>query len=136
MSSGAGFIPVPGCVIYGTSKYGVFGLSENLRIELASYGIGVTVVGPASVKTDMTQKLACRGIFNAITDKKGSMMEPEYVAKKIVKATKKNKFILLPGVEIKIAYWIKRFSQRFFISGSKFAYKYIRNLAKKQGIGS
>ena len=132
MSSGAGFIALPGTIIYGTSKYGVYGFSENLRIELANYGIGVTVVGPGSVKTDMTQKLVSRGVFTAIDSTKQRLMMPEQIAKKIVKAVKKNKFILLPGAEIKVVYYLKRISQGFFNFGMKQLYKMIRKNAEKQ----
>ena len=132
MSSGAGFIALPGSIIYGTSKYGVYGFSENLRIELAHHGIGVTVVGPSSVKTDMIQKLNGRGIFTALDSSKQRLMMPEHIAKKIVKAVKKNKFILLPGAEIKVVYYLKRISQGFFNFGMKQLYKMIRKNAEKQ----
>ena len=132
MSSGAGFIALPGSIVYGTSKYGVYGFSENLRIELAHYGIGVTVVGPGGVKTDMTQKLVGRGVFTVIDASKQRLMMPEQIAKKIVKAVKKNKFILMPGASMKAVYYVKRISQGFFNFGMKQLYKIIRKNAEKQ----
>lgn len=53
-SSIAGFIAGPGNGIYTTSKFAVVGLSETLRIELARYNIGVTVLCPGAVKTRIT----------------------------------------------------------------------------------
>ena len=51
-SSMAGMIPVPGFAgIYATSKFAVRGLSDALRLALAPYGIGVSVLCPGLVRT-------------------------------------------------------------------------------------
>lgn len=47
----AGLIPPPFQVLYSTTKYGVVGLSESLRFELADEGIHVSVVCPGNVAT-------------------------------------------------------------------------------------
>ena len=46
-----GLVPFPSTASYVTSKYGVVGLSNVLRIEGAEYGIKVSVVCPGYVKT-------------------------------------------------------------------------------------
>jgi len=48
-SSFAGLIPAPFQALYCTTKYGVIGLSESLRFELADEGIHVSVVCPGNV---------------------------------------------------------------------------------------
>jgi len=51
-SSMAGMIPVPSFAgIYATSKFAVRGMSDALRLALAPYGIGVSVLCPGLVKT-------------------------------------------------------------------------------------
>jgi len=51
-SSMAGMIPVPPFAgVYATSKFAVRGLSDALRLALAPYGIGVSVLCPGMVKT-------------------------------------------------------------------------------------
>jgi len=51
-SSMAGMIPVPPFAgIYAASKFAVRGLSDSLRLALAPYGIGVSVLCPGMVKT-------------------------------------------------------------------------------------
>lgn len=54
-ASGAGLVPPvrEGSVIYTTSKYGVVGMSEALSVELEPLGIGVTVLCPGPVATDI-----------------------------------------------------------------------------------
>ena len=49
----AGHLAVPGLGVYGTSKFAVVGLSETLRIELAEHGIGVSVLCPGVVNTNI-----------------------------------------------------------------------------------
>lgn len=48
-SSLAGLVPLPYQALYSTTKYGVVGLSECLRFELADEGIHVSVVCPGAV---------------------------------------------------------------------------------------
>jgi NAD(P)-dependent dehydrogenase (short-subunit alcohol dehydrogenase family) len=51
-SSMAGMIPVPAFAgIYATSKFAVRGMSDALRLALAPYGIGVSVLCPGLVRT-------------------------------------------------------------------------------------
>lgn len=51
--STAGIMPTPGVGVYATSKYAVVGLSEHLRIDLAPHAIGVSVLCPGGVLTQI-----------------------------------------------------------------------------------
>jgi len=57
-ASGAGLAATSSGVLYTTSKYGVVGMSEALNAELASTGIGVSVLCPGPVATDIVQRSA------------------------------------------------------------------------------
>lgn len=50
-ASGAGHIAVPGLSVYNATKFAVVGLSETMHGELASKGVGVSVLCPGVVKT-------------------------------------------------------------------------------------
>ena len=51
-SSMAGMIPVPPFAgVYAASKFAIRGLSDSLRLALAPYGIGVSVLCPGMVRT-------------------------------------------------------------------------------------
>ncbi|HEX7784479.1 MAG TPA: SDR family NAD(P)-dependent oxidoreductase [Sphingobium sp.] len=52
-ASGAGLYTGPGNVLYCTAKFAVVGLSEALHAELQSEGIGVSVLCPGPVATDI-----------------------------------------------------------------------------------
>jgi NAD(P)-dependent dehydrogenase (short-subunit alcohol dehydrogenase family) len=54
VSSMGGFLPVPGQTIYGASKAAVKLLSEGLFAELLDTNVGVSVVMPGAVGTDIT----------------------------------------------------------------------------------
>ncbi|MCY3819645.1 MAG: SDR family NAD(P)-dependent oxidoreductase [Gammaproteobacteria bacterium] len=49
----AGHVPVPGLSVYNTTKFAVVGLSETMRAELASRNIGVSVLCPGFVDTNI-----------------------------------------------------------------------------------
>ena len=52
-ASTAGLIPTPGVGVYATAKYAVVGLSEHLRMDLAKHAIGVSVLCPGGVLTQI-----------------------------------------------------------------------------------
>lgn len=45
---------IPGVGAYAVAKYGVTALSENLRVELAPHGVGVSVLCPGYVQTNLS----------------------------------------------------------------------------------
>ena len=55
-ASGAGLVAAGGGVLYHTAKFGVVGLTEALRVELAPLGIGCTVLCPGPVATDIVAR--------------------------------------------------------------------------------
>lgn len=52
-ASGAGLVPAGGGYMYVTSKYAVVGLSESMRRDLAKRGVGMSVLCPGPVATDI-----------------------------------------------------------------------------------
>jgi NAD(P)-dependent dehydrogenase (short-subunit alcohol dehydrogenase family) len=55
-ASGAGLVEAGSGVMYHTAKFGVVGLSESLRPELRSLGIGVSVLCPGPVATGIIDR--------------------------------------------------------------------------------
>ena len=54
-ASMAGLLASGGLGVYCTTKYAVVGLSECLRLDLAPHGIGVSVLCPGFVSTNITE---------------------------------------------------------------------------------
>lgn len=57
-ASGAGLAATGSGVLYTTSKFAVVGMSEALNAELSSAGVGVSVLCPGPVATDIVQRSA------------------------------------------------------------------------------
>ena len=113
VASSAGLIASPGMSAYTTTKFGIVGLSEVLRNEVARFGIGVTVVCPGFVRTNIFDATERRG-FNeeAATKDLPSWLgiTKETCAKNVLSAVQRNKFLIIPGPEMKVVYGFKRFA--------------------------
>jgi NAD(P)-dependent dehydrogenase (short-subunit alcohol dehydrogenase family) len=84
VASVAGKTAFPNLVTYCAAKHGVVGLSEALRVELRGTGIGVSVVMPAIVRTELAAGLRPSRGFKPST--------PEEVAEAIVEALRVDRF--------------------------------------------
>lgn len=104
ISSSAGTAGVPGLADYCASKWGAFGFDESVRLELKSLGktgVKTTVVCPFFIKT---------GMFLGATTKWPKllpMLEPEYVAMKIMRAIRCNQDMLCIPVAIHLAFFAR-----------------------------
>src|SRR5271168_752694 len=62
VSSAAGLIGLPWHAAYSASKFGLRGLSEVLRFDLARHRIGVSVAVPGAVKTPLVDTVEIAGV--------------------------------------------------------------------------
>ncbi|OYT55637.1 MAG: short-chain dehydrogenase [Desulfurococcales archaeon ex4484_217_2] len=88
MASMLGFIAIPKRSAYCASKAGVIGLTKELAVEWAKYGIRVVGVAPGWVATKRVIELTKKGVVNEEVVKTltpmGRMATPEEVAKLMV----------------------------------------------------
>lgn len=103
IGSVSGIIGFPGMIPYASSKFALEGLSESLRLELSRKSIFVSIVQPASYKTDIWDKTFNQmGTANIECDLKNSILsqakfqsenssDPQEVAKLIKKICKTKK---------------------------------------------
>jgi NADP-dependent 3-hydroxy acid dehydrogenase YdfG len=84
IASAAGKAGFPGGATYCATKHAVVGLSEAIRAEVRDSGIGVTVIMPTVVHTELGSGLAETRSFKAV--------EPEDVAAAIVDALHRNRY--------------------------------------------
>jgi len=132
VASAAGLIASPGMSAYTTTKFGIVGLSEVLRNELARFGIGVTVVCPGFVRTSIFNTTQLRGVKD---EKEARAVPPwlgiskETCAKDIRKAVEKNKFLIIPGPEMKVVYCFKRFAPFMYQGFNKMMGKHIERIS-------
>lgn len=62
VASAAGIIGLPWHAAYSASKFGLRGVSEVLRFDLAAAGIGVHLVCPGAVDTGLTETVRIAGV--------------------------------------------------------------------------
>jgi len=115
VSSAAGLVALPWHAAYSASKYGLRGLSEVLRFDLARHRIGVSVVVPGAVKTPLVQTVHIAGVdredpvVQMWTDRfAGHAVSPEHVADRILRGVAKNRYLIYTSPDIRALYMFKR----------------------------
>jgi NAD(P)-dependent dehydrogenase (short-subunit alcohol dehydrogenase family) len=117
-SSIAGIVAGPGNGIYSATKFAIRGLSESLRYDLAPYNIGVSVLCPGTVDTNLHQGEEHRpgrykGVVNNVVLKNRSLtgrlfrevlptgMDPVEVGEKVLAGIQRNDFYILSHPEFR-----------------------------------
>jgi NAD(P)-dependent dehydrogenase (short-subunit alcohol dehydrogenase family) len=115
VSSAAGLVALPWHAAYSASKYGLRGLSEVLRFDLARHGIGVSVVVPGAVRTPLVQTVQIAGVdredprvIKWVNRFSGHAISAERVADKMLAGIKKNRFLIYTSNDIRALYLFKR----------------------------
>ncbi len=114
MSSMGGFLPVPGQGIYGAAKAGVKLMTEALRAELINTNIGVSVVFPGAVNTNIKVNSGIEDSNKQQDAKKSKMiLSPQKAAQIIITGIEKNKPRILVGKDAKMMDFLYRLSPGF-----------------------
>ncbi len=103
ISSGVGLIGTFGYTPYSPTKFALRGLAECLRGELKQSGISVSIIYPPDtdtpqLATENQTKPPETFRINATV----KMWQPEDVATEIIKGLRDRKFVVTPGLEMKI----------------------------------
>ena len=103
VASVAASFGLPGIASYCASKFAMLGFSEGLKHELKGTGVGITVVSPIMVRTNFFNHPS----FKSMPKYSPTSLNPETVAKVIVKAANSPRLeIIVPGF-VRGAVWIK-----------------------------
>ncbi|OBK47926.1 SDR family oxidoreductase [Mycobacterium kubicae] len=115
VSSAAGLVALPWHAAYSASKYGLRGLSEVLRFDLARHRIGVSVVVPGAVKTPLVNTVEIAGVNREdpkvarwVDRFSGHAVSPEKAAEKILAGVAKNRYLIYTSPDIRALYAFKR----------------------------
>jgi NAD(P)-dependent dehydrogenase (short-subunit alcohol dehydrogenase family) len=100
LASAAAFSPLRSAPAYATTKAAVRMLSECLRIEFAGHGIGVTVICPTVIKTNIARHGTIAGLdaesearlveLSASLQDRFSWTSPDKVARAIARSIRQN----------------------------------------------
>lgn len=115
VSSAAGLVALPWHAAYSASKYGLRGLSEVLRFDLARHRIGVSVVVPGAVQTPLVNTVEIAGVDREHpkvarwVERFGShAVSPEKAAEKILSGVAKDRYLVYTSADIRALYAFKR----------------------------
>lgn len=129
VSSAAAFMPQRNLAAYTTSKSAVFMLSECLRADLIEHGIGVTVVCPDLVNTNLIrnskyvapdQEIRSRRRKATLALYRRLHVAPERVADAIVLAVRFNRPLVTVAPGAKARKWLSRLAPRVMRAGARF----------------
>ncbi len=114
-ASMSAFVALKGTGIYCTSKMAIRGLSECLALDLADHGIGVSMLCPGAVNSNIHEAVLTRpahlqktGYYGADPDVMAHLkqvisvgMEPEVLAQYVLKGVEANQLYILPYPEFR-----------------------------------
>ncbi|MCW2753208.1 MAG: short-chain dehydrogenase [Marmoricola sp.] len=134
VSSAAGIIGMPWHAAYSASKFGLRGVSEVLRFDLARHRIGVSLVCPGGVDTGLTETVSIAGVDNTSpafrrlqARFKKRAVSPESAARSILDGVRHNKYWVYTSPDIRIAH----LAQRYFPPAYVVAMKVMNTVANK-----
>lgn len=112
-ASMSAFVALPTTAIYCTTKFAVRGLSESLRVELEKFGIGVSILCPGAVNTNIHRSVESRpekygrtgyygrdeAVFARLKSVIESGFDPVDLGRIVKRAVEDNTFWVLPYPE-------------------------------------
>ena len=128
VSSMGGFLPVPGQSIYGASKAAVKLFTEGLYSELKNTDVGVTIIFPGAIGTDIAEN---SGVTRDQDAEPGGEemgidpLPPEKAARQIIQAVEKNRFRALVGSDARFMDFLYRLAPR---RAANFIFKQMESL--------
>ena len=130
VSSMGSFVPVPGQTIYGASKAAVKLLMEGLHSELRDTNVGVSVVFPGAIATNIAVNSgAMSAAENAATAATMRMTPSPVAAAKIVRGIEKGSYHVFIGSD---SFLLDKLSRLMPAQAAKIIYSQMRDLLTEQ----
>lgn len=115
VASAAALLGLPWHAAYSASKFGLRGVSEVLRFDLARHRIGVSLVCPGGVATPLTETVHIAGV-----DRTGPRFErlqarfreravtPEQAADSILRGIERNRYLVYTSRDVQALFVLQR----------------------------
>ncbi len=117
ITSATGIISTPLRSSYAASKHALHGFYDSLRSEHHEDNIKVTIICPGYVKTNISinARMGTGEKQNSMDDAQANGLSPEFVARKIIKAIKKDRLeVYIGGFKEVAGIYLKRFVPGLF----------------------
>ncbi|MEU8894674.1 SDR family NAD(P)-dependent oxidoreductase [Nocardia sp. NPDC048505] len=111
VASAAGFAAAPSMAAYNTAKAAVMSLSETMAAELSGSGVGVTVLCPTFVQTNVARDGRITGEATRLAETLMRLtgFTPEQVAKTTLDAHDRGQLYVLPQIDAHVVWRLKRY---------------------------
>lgn len=119
VASIAGLAPLSEYPVYGVTKFGIVGLSLNLRSELAAKGVRVTAVCPGGIRTAMTAPLVADLEVRAPGAVARIIPTPDELARYVVGRLPKNPALLVYPRWYRLVWWLWRWVPGLFLRSQR-----------------
>lgn len=106
MGSIVGHIALPNFTEYSAAKFAVRGFTEALRAEMFPSGVDVLLVSPATVETEIWDRMIEETGKTSWRASRGAT--PEFVARRTVQAIRQGRREVLPGMYPKVVHFANR----------------------------
>ncbi|UVO10803.1 SDR family NAD(P)-dependent oxidoreductase [Mycobacterium sp. SVM_VP21] len=125
VASAASFGAAPDMAAYNVSKAGVLSLSETLAAELSGTGIGVTVLCPTFVKTNIVEsgRISAQSSDAANLLMRWTGLSAQRVARDCLDTHDRGGLYCMPQLDAKIGWNIKRFAPETFTRAIGLAFR-------------
>ena len=124
VSSAAGIIGMPWHAAYSASKFGLRGVSEVLRFDLARHRIGVSLVCPGGVDTGLTETVQIAGVDHAspafLRARKrfqAHAVTPDQAATAILKGVRRRRYWVYTSPDIRALHLLQRYFPPGYVLG-------------------
>jgi NAD(P)-dependent dehydrogenase (short-subunit alcohol dehydrogenase family) len=115
VSSAAGLFGLPWHAAYSASKFGLRGISEVLRFDLARHGIGVSLVCPGAVDTGLVDTIEIVGLDKDAPAAlkmqrrfREHAIRPEQAAAAILDGVRHRREMVFTSRDVQVGYWFQR----------------------------
>ena len=95
VASMTAWVPAPGIAVYSASKAYLVSFGKSLSYELRPYGVNVTTVCPAAIDTGLYPLSESQRVW---LRRLGLLRSPKWLVRRALKATKKGRRLLRPGM--------------------------------------
>ncbi|MGW8590897.1 SDR family oxidoreductase [Dietzia sp. NPDC055340] len=117
VSSAAGLLGLPWHAAYSAAKFGIRGIAEVLRFDLAPYDIGVHLVCPGAVDTPLVGSIEIAGVdrSNPEVAKTAAQFQrhavtPDQAAGSMIEGVRKGRYIVYTSPDIRLAFVAQKFA--------------------------
>ena len=117
VSSAAGLLGLPWHAAYSAAKFGIRGIAEVLRFDLAPYDIGVHLVCPGAVDTPLVGSIEIAGVdrSNPEVAKTAAQFQrhavtPDQAAGSMIEGVRKGGYIVYTSPDIRLAFVAQKFA--------------------------